>query len=76
VFGNKYQLLYRLVNPDVARIDASREMDRAARSRLTTGRSGRQSQPNVDDQILGAKTNTDAFRLAAEAAARELGARG
>ena len=75
-FGNKYELLLKLVNPDLARIDATRAMNQAGKSRLTTGRSGRASQPNIEAQILGAKTNADAFTLAAQAAMRELGLSG
>lgn len=71
-FGNKYELLLRLVNPDVARIDATRQMQTAARSRLTTGRPGRQGQPNVDDEVRKAPTSADAFMLAAQAALRTL----
>jgi hypothetical protein len=76
VYGNRYQLLYKLLNGDQARIDATRAMNHAAHSRLTTGRAGRESQPNIDEQVLKAKSNTEAFMLAAEAAARELGRRG
>jgi hypothetical protein len=72
-FGNKYQLLLKLVNPDLTRVDAVRSLGNAARSRLTTGRTGRQSQPDPTESILKARTNSDAFRLAAEAAMREMG---
>jgi hypothetical protein len=72
-WGNKYQLLYRLANSDHARVDAVRSIGEAARNRQTTGRPGRQSQPDPTQDILKAKTNSDAFRLAAEAAMRELG---
>ena len=72
-FGNRYQLLHKLVNPDINRVDAVRSMQNAGRNRLSTGRSGRQSAPDPTEAILKARTNSDAFRLAAEAAMRELG---
>jgi hypothetical protein len=75
-FGNRYELLYKLANPDVARVGAIREMNKAGQSRLTTGRSGRQCQPNIEQQILSAKTNADAFELAAKAAMQSLGLNG
>jgi hypothetical protein len=72
-YGNKYELLMKLVNPDLARIDAAKSMQTAAKSRLTTGRTGRPSQPNLEEQILATKSNADAFQLAVQAALREHG---
>lgn len=71
-WGNKYQLLLQLVNPDLPRIDATRRMADAGRSRLTTGRSGRPSQSNTQELIMKARNNSEAFRIAAEQAAQEL----
>jgi|SRR5919108_2360793 hypothetical protein len=67
-FGDKYTLFYRLLNPDAARIAATREMANAARQRTGFGRSGRSSVPNVQEQVRTADTARDAFKLAAEAA--------
>jgi hypothetical protein len=72
-FGNRYEILHRVVNPDITRVDAVRSMQNAGRNRLSTGRSGKQSAPDPTESILKARTNSDAFRLAAEAAMRELG---
>lgn len=71
-FGNRLALLYRLTNPDVARVEAARSMTTASRSRLSTGRPGRPAQPNIEEMVRGAKSSNDAFRLAAEAALREV----
>lgn len=72
-WGSKKELLYKLANPDHARVDAVRSIGQAARSRVGTGRTAPQTQPDPTKDILAAKTNSDAFRLAAEAAMRELG---
>ena len=74
-YGNKLALLLKLVNPDLARVEAARSMTSAGRARLTTGRAGPASVPNIDEAVRGAKTTADAFRLAAEAALREAGRR-
>lgn len=71
-FGSRYQILHRAVNPDISRVDALRSSQAAGRNRLSTGRAGRQSAPDMTEAIIKAK-NSDAFRLASEAAARELG---
>lgn len=67
-YGNKYELYYRLLNADAARIDATRAMADAARQRTGLGRTGRSSVPNVVDQVRKAESARDAFKLAAEAA--------
>lgn len=74
-FGSRYKLLMQALNPDLARIDAAREMERASRGRVTTGRTGRPAQPTIAQDITKAKTNADAFALAAQAAMRELNGR-
>lgn len=70
-FGNKYELYYRLLNPDAARSDAIREMGNAARRRTGLSRTGRSSAPNIGDQIRKAESNADAFALAAKSAMEE-----
>jgi hypothetical protein len=71
-FGSKYQLMLRLLNADVSRVHAAREMEQAGRNRLTTGRAARTSSPDIDSQVRSAKTSADAFRLAAQAALQEI----
>jgi hypothetical protein len=71
-YGSRYQLLARLASPDAGRVTAARQMAQAGRNRLTTGRAGRPSTPDVGQQILQAKTDSEAFRVAAESALREL----
>lgn len=71
-FGDKYSLYLRLLNPDLARVDAARSMSAASRARLVTGRAGRTSSPATEQQVLSAKNSAEAFRLAAQAAMQEL----
>lgn len=71
-FGTRQALLLKLVNPDLARIDAAREMGARPRGRVGTGRSGPPAHTNVEDQVRKAPSDAEAFRLAAEAAAAEL----
>jgi len=74
-FGNKMALLLKLVNPDLARVEAARSMTASGRSRLTTGRAGPPGVPNVDETVRAAKSTPEAFRAAAAAALQELGRR-
>lgn len=71
-FGDKYSLYLRLLNPDMARVDAARSLSEAGRGRVITGRAGPTSRPTIAQQVSNAKTNADAFRLAAQAAIAEL----
>jgi len=72
-FGSKYELIFRLANPDAARSDAIREMGSASRRRSGLSRGGRGSVPNISEQVRKAESNADAFRLASRAAAEETG---
>lgn len=72
-FGNKYELYYRLLNPDVARIAAQRAQQEAGQRRTSLGRTGRRSMPNLDDTVRKAESSGEAFRAAARAALEELG---
>ena len=74
-YGSRYALMHQLLNTDVARVDATREMARAGRARMSTGRAGRQTEPNSDDEVMKAKNNASAFQIAAQAAMRELRSR-
>jgi hypothetical protein len=72
-FGSKYELYFKLVNPDAARADAIKAMAGAAKRRTGFSRSGRNSVPNIDEQVRKAESSSDAFRLAAKLASEELG---
>lgn len=50
-FGNKYELYLRLLNPSIPRREAVRDIGRAARNRVGTGRAGTQAAPNVSETI-------------------------
>jgi len=67
-FGNKYELYYRLLNPDVSRIGAARGMLDAARRRSGVSQGSGRATPNLAEQISKAASPRDAFRLAAQAA--------
>lgn len=72
-FGNRYELLFRVLNKDTGRIEAARAMEQAGRRRLSAGRTGRSGTPNITDQVTKAARSSEAFRLAAQAALEELG---
>lgn len=72
-FGNKFELMLRLVNPDAARSDAIRAMGEAARRRTGVSRGGRGGEPNIAEQVRKAESSADAFKLAAKAASEDLG---
>lgn len=71
-FGNRHELLLRLLTPDLARVEAARSMGDAARGRVTAGRAGRPGQPNIAEQARAAPTNADAWEIAAQAALRDV----
>lgn len=70
-FGDRHELLLRLLTPDLARVEAARSMGEAARGRVTSGRAGRPGQPNVQEQARAAPNNADAWEIAAQAALRD-----
>lgn len=72
-YGNKMELLLKILNPDHARIDAMRQQQRAARSQQGRSRPGPAAQPSVRDIVLKTPDTHKAFMLAAQAAAEELG---
>lgn len=72
-FGNKYELYYRLLNPDATRREAIHAMGDAAKRRTGLSRTGRSSAPNVADLVRKAENNASAFEAAAKAALEELG---
>ena len=72
-FGNKYEVYYKLINPDAARSEAIEAMQNAAKRRTSFSRSGRGSVPNSSEQVRKAQSNRDAFMLAAKFASEEEG---
>ena len=74
VFGSKYELYYRMLQPDAARVAAAREMGEAAKRRTSLGRTGRTPASNVQDEVRKADlSDAEAFQLAAKAASEEVG---
>lgn len=72
-FGNKLELIWKALKGEAFGVaEATRRMSAAGRNRVSTGSNGRQMVDNVKDRVMQAKTATEAFRLAAEAAAQEL----
>ena len=71
-FGSKYALYYKLLNPDAARLDATRQMQDAARRRTSLGRPGTTAAPTIQAQVLTADSRAAAFRLAARHAMETL----
>ena len=70
-FGSRHELLLRLLNPDLARVEAARSMGEAARGRVTSGRAGRPGQPNIAEQARAAPNSAEAWEIAAQAALRD-----
>lgn len=73
-FGNKYEMFYRLLNPDAARVAAARGMSDAAKRRVTTGRTGSTPAPNIRQQMQKATNDKDAWDIAVRAAVADSGA--
>jgi len=72
-WGSKLQLLHNLVTGNAsATREAVRRMGDAARNRTTTGQPGRSTTTNIADRVRGAKTDQDAWKIAAEHAVDEL----
>lgn len=72
-WGSKLQLLYTLATGDAsATRDAVRRMGEAARARSSTGMPGRSTTVNIEERVRGAKSNHEAFKLAAEHAMEQL----
>ena len=67
-YGNKYELYYKLLNPDASRLAATRQMLDAAKRRTSLSRTSHQTVSNIADQVRKAESNIDAFQLAAKAA--------
>lgn len=50
-FGNKYELYLRLLAPGLSRVEAVKEVQRASRNGIRTGRTGGQTQSSLVQQI-------------------------
>lgn len=76
-WGSKLQLLHGLVTGNAsATREAVRRIGDAARSRTATGVPGRSTAPNIAERVRGAKTDQEAWKLAAEHAVDELKSHG
>lgn len=71
-FGSKLELLLRMVNPAAAIAEAQQRQAEAARSRTMTGRPARHSGPDASERIVKAKTEQEAWDIAAKEAIAEL----
>jgi hypothetical protein len=76
-FGSKLAVLHRIVTGDAAATTAAiQRMGQAAQNRTTTGTPGRTTTSNLTDQIRGAKSEQEAWDLAAKVAVDQLKAQG
>ena len=76
-FGDKLTFLYNSVtNGSAAKVAAIRDMGAAARNASRTGQTTRAAVPNIADRVRKATTTSEALRIAAEEAERELRAAG
>lgn len=68
-FGSKHQILYDLVTKNAASTaQVAKRFTAAAKNRPATGNGTGRTTSNIQDRIRNAKSNQDAFRLAAQAA--------
>ena len=68
-FGSKHQILYDLVTKNAASTaQVAKRFNAAAKNRPGSSVSTGRTVPNIQEQIRKAKTNQDAFKLAAQAA--------
>lgn len=70
VFGTRHEALYKLVTGGaMARVDAAKAMQQAAKNRTTTGRAGRQTASNLTDTLRKANREqgwNQAWKLVAD----------
>lgn len=72
-WGSKLALLHTLATGQGTAVrEATRRMGEAARSRTTTGQSGRTMAPNVTERVLKARSTGDALQIAVEHAREQL----
>jgi len=72
-FGSKLELLYNLVTGNASAIlEATKRMGQAAKNRIVSGTTNRQTVPNYDERIRKAKTNQEAWAIAAKMAEEQL----
>lgn len=68
-FGSKLNLLHGIVTGNASAIsEATRRMAESAKNRTVSGGISRSSAPNYEDRIRKAKTNQEAFKIAAQEA--------
>lgn len=72
-WGSKLQVLHGIVTGGaVATREAVRRIGDAARNRTSTGMAGRSTTTNITERVRGAKTDQEAWKIAAEHAVEEL----
>jgi hypothetical protein len=72
-FGSKLSLLHGIVTGNASAVaSAVRRMGEASRNRTSTGQAGRSTAPNIDKRVREAKTDQDAWQIAAQAAVEDL----
>jgi len=72
-FGSKLALLYNLATGNAAAVTtATRRMVDAGRHRVTSGQPTRPQVVDVSEKVRGAKTNDEAWDIAAKHAVEEL----
>lgn len=72
-FGNKLQVLFNAVTGGAQAVqEASRRMSQAARSRTTTGRPATSTIPNIAERTKAAKSDQEAWDIAAKAAIEQI----
>lgn len=72
-WGSKLDLLYRLASgSQAATTEAARRMGASLRQRVVSGTPGRQATPNVTERIVGAKSNDEAWQIAARHAVESM----
>ena len=72
-FGSKLALLHGIVTGNASAVaSAVRRMGEASRNRTGTGQVSRSVAPNTDKRVREAKTNQEAWQIAAQAAVEDL----
>lgn len=73
-YGSKLELLYNLVTGNTrATQEAINRFSHAARNRSGIGSAGRQSTPDISEKVVKAKTEQEAWDIAADAALKTVG---
>lgn len=77
LYGNKYEMLYKLATQQASSVsEAARRLSAAARNRTSTSQVTSNTQPNIFDRVRKAASNEDAWDAAAKFAKEQLKGRG